>query len=129
MKRYPNDVSLEARPSFWIFQGSSASAFIVGVILALVLFKGMTWSGFDFLSSLTVALMPVVGVTVYVWAFVKDKAPSYGADLIDQAWFGVRVALYRAGLLSRPPTVREPSAKAMPPSQWACAADQQKGAR
>lgn len=103
MKRYPNDVTLEAKPSFLIFQGGSASLLIVGIIVSMVVLKVLTWRGVEFLHAAVFSLIPPALVTAYVWALVKDKAPSHASDLFSQACFGVRVTLYAWGLLERPP--------------------------
>jgi hypothetical protein len=100
----PNDNAREGRPSVWIFSGRSIVYLVLGVALAIALFRlaNLVW-GFDVLWSLIIGSTPLAAVTLFVQLLVNGKPPSYAWDVICWGIWGTHAWLYRVGIFDRPP--------------------------
>ena len=103
LELHPNDNAREGRPGIWIFSGSSVVFLVVGVGVFVALFRILDSAGVDWYVNIFISLLPLAGLALYTWCFVKDKAPSYSQDLLGWRLFRIRQWLYKHGVLERPP--------------------------
>lgn len=100
---HANDTSREAKPGVWIFRGTSIM-FLVGSAAAFVfIVETMQAMGTDWPVVVSVAFLPLLLSTAFVYLFVHGKAPSFFTDLVGLWIWKAQACLYKAGGLSRPP--------------------------
>jgi hypothetical protein len=103
MRRIPNDVSRDAKPSLWVYQGRWALGLIVGTVAGIFIFRKLAAWDVELIPNLVASIMPLALYTLYVVACVNGRAPSYAFDLWLWARHRVRIGLFNLGLVDRVP--------------------------
>jgi hypothetical protein len=103
LELHPNDNAREGRPSVWIFSGRLVILPVIGVAAFVALFRILDSAGVDWWLNILISLAPFAGMALYVWLFLKDKAPSYGQDVLGLWAFRFKQWLYLYGVFDRPP--------------------------
>jgi hypothetical protein len=100
---HPNDNAREGRPSLWIFSGRLVIIPVIGVAAFVALFRILDSAGVDWWLNILISLFPFGVMVLFVWLFVRDRAPGYAQDLLLWHLFRFRQWLYVHGALDRPP--------------------------
>ena len=103
LELHPNDNAREAKPGIWIFQGRAVVLLVLGAAIFIALFRMLTASDVDWPEALAISLIPLAVMTLVVHMLVNGRPPSYASDLAVLAIWRLRVHLYMAGALDRPP--------------------------
>jgi hypothetical protein len=104
LELHPNDNSREGRASVWIFSGRLVIVPVIGVAVFVALFRVLDAAGVDWWLNIIVSLLPFAAMVLFVWFFVRDRAPSYAQDLLLWQLFRLRQWLYLQGFLDRAPS-------------------------
>ena len=99
MRRIPNDVSREAKPSLWVYQGRWALGLILGTVAGIFIFRKLAAWDVELIPNLVASVMPLALYTLFVVAFINGRAPSYAFDLWLRLRHQARTALFHLGLV------------------------------
>jgi hypothetical protein len=103
LELHPNDNAREAKPGIWIFQGRAVALLVLGAAIFITLFRVLMAIDVDWTAALVISLAPLAVMTLAVHLLVNGRPPSYASDLALLAIWRLRVRLYMAGALDRPP--------------------------
>jgi hypothetical protein len=100
---HPNDNAREAKPGIWIFQGRAVALLVLGAAIFIALFRVLMAIDIDWPAALAISLVPLAVMTLSVHLVVNGRPRSYASDLALLGIWRLRVWLYLAGALERPP--------------------------
>jgi hypothetical protein len=103
MELHRNDVSQDARPSVWIFEGKSVLLLVGSVAAGVAIFQAVSEIGVELVPAAAMASAPPLAAAAVVALCVNGKPPSYFSDLLKWQGFRLKTWLYSIGALDRPP--------------------------
>jgi hypothetical protein len=115
---HPNDNAREARPSWWIFQGSSMGFLVVGVLFFVTLCMLLSRSGVEWWMTILISSIPLAIITAFTHWFINGRSPSFAMDLMQFQMFKVQEFLFLSGAISIPPQLWKPSPKPAHPDNY-----------